>query len=123
MCSSAPTGSGKTAIGNLALVRFLAHRYSPTAKVVYLSPTKALSQEKYEAWYEDGFVKLCHRVNLTTVPLGTEPWHHLVTRWCCGQETPSLTRTRSWIFKQLQSCEFLMLLVLLLKAILTLVAA
>lgn len=61
MLISAPTGSGKTGVMELAILRLLSQRLDPSGaslaaplagsrKVVYLAPTKALVQEKHRDW-------------------------------------------------------------------------
>ena len=56
---SAPTGSGKTGVMELAMIRLFSKRitadgsFSPpagAAKVVYLAPMRALVQEKVKSW-------------------------------------------------------------------------
>ncbi|KAK0567856.1 ATP-dependent DNA helicase MER3 [Tilletia horrida] len=46
---SAPTGSGKTVVFELAIIRMLQKR-SSSAKAVYLAPTKALCSERAKDW-------------------------------------------------------------------------
>jgi ATP-dependent DNA helicase HFM1/MER3 len=47
---SAPTGSGKTALFELAMIRLF--ETQPIKKIVYLSPMRALCTEKYTLWSE-----------------------------------------------------------------------
>ena len=48
---AAPTASGKTVIGELAILRtLLNHQNTSHEKVVYIAPYKALSYEKLEEW-------------------------------------------------------------------------
>ncbi|XP_063216093.1 probable ATP-dependent DNA helicase HFM1 [Bacillus rossius redtenbacheri] len=51
---SAPTGSGKTAIFEMAIIRLLAKveelKYSGDFKIVYMAPVKALCTERYNDW-------------------------------------------------------------------------
>lgn len=47
---AAPTGSGKTAIHELALCRLIDLKTGEPMKVVYLAPTKALCQQKWNEW-------------------------------------------------------------------------
>jgi ATP-dependent DNA helicase HFM1/MER3 len=60
---SAPTGAGKTAIFEMAMARFIGtdlqnprvdqnglQRLSKNRKVVYIAPSKALCEERYEDW-------------------------------------------------------------------------
>jgi activating signal cointegrator complex subunit 3 len=44
----APTGSGKTIVAELAILRLF--REQPSAKVVYVAPMKALARERLEDW-------------------------------------------------------------------------
>ncbi|KAE8233719.1 hypothetical protein CF326_g1242 [Tilletia indica] len=46
---SAPTGSGKTVVFELAIIRMLQDK-NASAKAVYLAPTKALCSERYKDW-------------------------------------------------------------------------
>ncbi|XP_075918765.1 putative ATP-dependent DNA helicase HFM1 [Petromyzon marinus] len=48
----APTGSGKTVIFELAIIRLLMECQGPSynAKVIYMAPIKALCREKFEDW-------------------------------------------------------------------------
>jgi ATP-dependent DNA helicase HFM1/MER3 len=48
---SAPTGSGKTAIMELAICRLLVEHKAQDFKVVYQCPTKALCSERYGDWH------------------------------------------------------------------------
>ena len=45
---SQPTGSGKTIVSELAILRLLSHR--PGKKVVYIAPLKALARERLDDW-------------------------------------------------------------------------
>lgn len=47
---SAPTGSGKTVLLELAICKLTSQKASDNAKVVYVAPTKALCKEKAEQW-------------------------------------------------------------------------
>ncbi|KAJ3288448.1 Sec63, partial [Borealophlyctis nickersoniae] len=47
---SAPTGSGKTVIMELAIIRLLMRPDGDNAKVVYMAPTKALCNERTKDW-------------------------------------------------------------------------
>lgn len=47
---SAPTGSGKTVIMELAMCRLIAESQGQDFKVVYLAPTKSLCSERYRDW-------------------------------------------------------------------------
>lgn len=45
---TAPTGSGKTVVFELAILRML--EYDPSAKAVYMAPTKSLCSERFRDW-------------------------------------------------------------------------
>lgn len=47
---SAPTGSGKTVLFELAICRLVNQKGNENAKIVYISPTKALCSEKADHW-------------------------------------------------------------------------
>ncbi|KAJ4393931.1 ATP-dependent DNA helicase MER3 [Gnomoniopsis smithogilvyi] len=47
---SAPTGSGKTVLFELAICKLANQRDNENAKIVYIAPTKALCREKAEQW-------------------------------------------------------------------------
>lgn len=47
--SSAPTGSGKTALIELAMIRILSSVKSE-GKIIYMAPTKALCSQKAKEW-------------------------------------------------------------------------
>ena len=56
---AAPTGSGKTGVMELAILRVMSHFIDPTgafklnpgaAKIIYLAPIRALVQEKVKEW-------------------------------------------------------------------------
>lgn len=47
---SAPTGSGKTAILELAICRLVSVSRSSQYKIVYMAPTKSLCAERYRDW-------------------------------------------------------------------------
>ncbi|KAJ3160157.1 Sec63 [Geranomyces michiganensis] len=49
---SAPTGSGKTCIMELAILRLLAQPGGENAKVIYVAPTKALCNERTKDWQQ-----------------------------------------------------------------------
>lgn len=59
----APTGSGKTIISELALLRLLTRQ--PGAKAVYIAPLKALARERLEDWRR----KMGQLLGLTVVEL------------------------------------------------------
>ena len=61
---SAPTGSGKTVIFELAIMRMLATG-DPQAKAVYVAPTKALCTERANDWIKRLQPLDCSVVELT----------------------------------------------------------
>ncbi|KAF8582310.1 P-loop containing nucleoside triphosphate hydrolase protein [Ramaria rubella] len=50
MVISAPTGSGKTVLFELSLIRLLMKNNSHDVKCVYMAPTKALCSERFRDW-------------------------------------------------------------------------
>ncbi|MFX1520512.1 MAG: DEAD/DEAH box helicase, partial [Promethearchaeota archaeon] len=70
---AAPTASGKTVIGELAILRTLInHQAVSNKKVVYIAPYKALSYEKLEEW-TNKFVPLGYNVYVSTGETEIEP--------------------------------------------------
>jgi len=70
---AAPTASGKTVIGELAILRALInHQDDSNKKVVYIAPYKALSYEKLEEW-TNKFEPLGYNVYVTTGETEIEP--------------------------------------------------
>ena len=61
---SSPTGSGKTCVLELALVKLFST--NPAAKVVYMAPTKALCNERCEDWKAKFMEKVGMDVKLVT---------------------------------------------------------
>lgn len=49
---SAPTGSGKTALLELAICKLACEKHSDNTKIIYIAPTKALCKEKAEQWMQ-----------------------------------------------------------------------
>lgn len=47
---SAPTGSGKTTVFELAFLRMHSQGYSEKALAIYMAPTKALCAERANDW-------------------------------------------------------------------------
>ncbi|KAF9495867.1 P-loop containing nucleoside triphosphate hydrolase protein [Pleurotus eryngii] len=75
---SAPTGSGKTVIFELAIIRMLtrARETNPMAKCVYMSPTKALCSERFRDWstkFDPLGIKCCELTG-DTVQFGKGVW-------------------------------------------------
>ena len=52
MVVAAPTGSGKTVIHELAIIRLIAESSKKSTKTVYVAPNKALCQQKLREWEE-----------------------------------------------------------------------
>ena len=52
MVVAAPTGSGKTVIHELAIIRLIAESSKKMTKTVYVAPNKALCQQKLREWEE-----------------------------------------------------------------------
>ena len=53
MVVSAPTGSGKTVILELAIIRVMSKAMTPSSvKCVYMAPSKALCKQKHLEWSE-----------------------------------------------------------------------
>nr|DBA11289.1 TPA_inf: MER3 [Testicularia cyperi] len=91
---SAPTGSGKTVLFELALLRMLQHE-PESAKAVYLAPTKALCAEKTRDWTRRfgslsvGVIELTgdsvyglHMARKSRIIVTTpEKWDSLTRRW------------------------------------------
>ncbi|MHA2060916.1 MAG: DEAD/DEAH box helicase [Candidatus Sifarchaeia archaeon] len=70
---AAPTASGKTVIGELAILRALIHHQDDfNKKVVYIAPYKALSYEKLDEW-TNKFEPLGYNVYVTTGETEIEP--------------------------------------------------
>ena len=70
---AAPTASGKTVIGELAILRALInHQDDFNKKVVYIAPYKALSYEKLDEW-TNKFEPLGYNVYVTTGETEIEP--------------------------------------------------
>ncbi|CCA76367.1 related to HFM1-DNA/RNA helicase [Serendipita indica DSM 11827] len=76
MVVSAPTGSGKTVLFELAIVNMLKNGNNPNLKCIYVAPTKALCYEKFKDWH-DKFSKLgvqCCELTGDTVFYGKGAW-------------------------------------------------
>ncbi|RUS86869.1 hypothetical protein EGW08_005348, partial [Elysia chlorotica] len=98
LVASAPTGSGKTVIFELALIRLLAKSEFPELrrKIIYMAPMKALCSERYTDWNNkfgnlgincleitgdtelDDFSKLVNANLICTTP---EKWDSVSRRW------------------------------------------
>ncbi|EPQ25851.1 uncharacterized protein PFL1_06526 [Pseudozyma flocculosa PF-1] len=91
---SAPTGSGKTVIFELAILRML-QSGPPESKAVYLAPTKALCSEKTQDWTRrfqhqdcpvveltgDSFAGLAAARKCRLIVSTPEKWDSLTRRW------------------------------------------
>ncbi|KAI5955898.1 HFM1 [Candida jiufengensis] len=91
---SAPTGSGKTALFELAILR--ANEYSDDFKVLYLAPTKALCSERKDDWTQkfsslgitvgmltgDSSFKEAENVRTSKIIISTpEKWDMITRKW------------------------------------------
>lgn len=99
---SAPTGSGKTALFELAIIRLLHHAKESgrVFKCVYVSPTKALCAERCRDWnakFGTLGIKCCELTGDTAIPNNSvwgdakkasiiittaEKWDSLTRTWC-----------------------------------------
>ncbi|KAK0497004.1 hypothetical protein EDD18DRAFT_1462647 [Armillaria luteobubalina] len=79
MVTSAPTGSGKTVLFELAIIQMLTETNSATdnsVKCVYMAPTKALCSERYRDWtakFSSLGIKCCELTG-DTVHFGKGVW-------------------------------------------------
>ncbi|KAI0076468.1 P-loop containing nucleoside triphosphate hydrolase protein [Panus rudis PR-1116 ss-1] len=76
MVISAPTGSGKTVLFELAIIRMLVNARGGTPKCIYVAPTKALCSEKFRDWttkFQPLGVKCCELTG-DTVHFGKSAW-------------------------------------------------
>ncbi|EGN95664.1 hypothetical protein SERLA73DRAFT_76746 [Serpula lacrymans var. lacrymans S7.3] len=109
---SAPTGSGKTVLFELAIIRMVSASFptAKTARCVYVAPTKALCTEKYQEWVNKfgGLGIKCSELTGDTVHFGKSAWGDaknaqiIVTT---GEKWDSLTRNwdeQSRILSQIQ---------------------
>ncbi|KAI9654435.1 MAG: Sec63 [Alyxoria varia] len=97
---SAPTGSGKTAIFELAICRLFSKQYPPSGqagfKVVYQAPTKALCSERQKDWQkkfsylglrceeltgDSDPSKLHHVENADIIVTTPEKWDSITRKW------------------------------------------
>ncbi|KAJ3270593.1 ATP-dependent DNA helicase MER3 [Terramyces sp. JEL0728] len=86
----APTGSGKTVIFELAILSLLRTNTSP--KIVYIAPTKALCQERFEDWQK----RFSFQVSLITGDVSQSSNYNLLVT--TPEKFDSITRTSSTIF-------------------------
>ncbi|THH19463.1 hypothetical protein EW146_g1691 [Bondarzewia mesenterica] len=101
MVISAPTGSGKTVLFELAIIRMImtSGNQANAAKCVYMAPTKALCSERFRDW-ESKFrglgIKCCEMTG-DTVAFGQSAWgdaRNATIIVTTGEKWDSLTR--SW---------------------------
>jgi ATP-dependent DNA helicase HFM1/MER3 len=77
---SAPTGAGKTAIFEMGIARFLStglkshQRITKHRKIVYIAPSKALCEERYEDWSQR-LSKLYMGIQIAIITGDAEPGH------------------------------------------------
>ncbi|KAI0062246.1 P-loop containing nucleoside triphosphate hydrolase protein [Artomyces pyxidatus] len=99
MVISSPTGSGKTVLFELSIIRMLMNPSKMGSKCVYLAPTKALCSERFRDWsskFEPLGMKCCELTG-DTVQFGNGAWGEaknatiIITT---GEKWDSLTR--SW---------------------------
>ncbi|KAL9715296.1 ATP-dependent DNA helicase MER3 [Leucoagaricus gongylophorus] len=73
---SAPTGSGKTVLFELAIVALLSQPESAQSRIVYMAPTKALCSERYRDWvtkFDSLGIKTCELTG-DTLQFGNGAW-------------------------------------------------
>ncbi|XP_071950834.1 probable ATP-dependent DNA helicase HFM1 [Antedon mediterranea] len=93
---SAPTGSGKTAVFELAIVRLLSFGNISSFKIVYMAPMKALCSERCQDWQEkfsalnikcseltgDTEEEECQQLHNSSIILTTpEKWDSMSRKW------------------------------------------
>ncbi|EIN07088.1 P-loop containing nucleoside triphosphate hydrolase protein [Punctularia strigosozonata HHB-11173 SS5] len=94
---SAPTGSGKTVLFELAMIRILMNDRAGRSKCVYMAPTKALCAERARDWatkFEGIGVKCCELTG-DTAQFGSSAWgdaRHASIIVTTGEKWDSLTR-------------------------------
>ncbi|KAJ3740516.1 hypothetical protein DFH05DRAFT_1509141 [Lentinula detonsa] len=101
MVISAPTGSGKTVLFELAIIEMLtkARETGELVKCVYVAPTKALCSERYRDWaskFEPLGIKCCELTG-DTIHFGKSAWgdaKNATIIIATGEKWDSLTR--SW---------------------------
>ncbi|KAJ3837994.1 P-loop containing nucleoside triphosphate hydrolase protein [Lentinula raphanica] len=99
MVISAPTGSGKTVLFELAIIKMLseARETGELVKCVYVAPTKALCSERYKDWankFEPLGIKCCELTG-DTVQFGKSAWgdaKNATIIITTGEKWDSLTR-------------------------------
>lgn len=93
---SAPTGSGKTVIMELAILRILDQLKTGRAKVVYQAPTKSLCGERYRDWQtkfsifdvccaeltgDTDYSSLRNVANASIIITTPEKWDSITRKW------------------------------------------
>ncbi|CAL1705677.1 unnamed protein product [Somion occarium] len=76
MVISSPTGSGKTVLFELSIIRMLSAAHGRASKCIYVAPTKALCSEKYRDWttkFQPLGIKCCELTG-DTVHFGKSAW-------------------------------------------------
>ncbi|TDL24911.1 P-loop containing nucleoside triphosphate hydrolase protein [Rickenella mellea] len=99
MVVSAPTGSGKTVLFELALIDMLitASKTNSNTKCVYMAPTKALCSERHKDWtakFEPMGIKCCEMTG-DTAQFGKDAWgdaKNATIIITTGEKWDSLTR-------------------------------
>ena len=106
---SAPTGSGKTAIFELAICRLLRHdtQGPDCPKIVYQAPTKALCGERYRDWRkkfsflglhcdeltgDSDYTQLGHIEKARIIITTPEKWDSVTRRWKDRKKTMQLVK-------------------------------
>lgn len=97
MVVAAPTGSGKTVIHEVAIVRLLSQESSKPPKIVYVAPNKALCQQRMREWNAK-FTPLGQRVLEVTGDIDFKQCLRLVAQANVIITTPEKwdSLTRSW---------------------------
>ncbi|KAF9075685.1 Sec63 Brl domain-containing protein [Rhodocollybia butyracea] len=112
MVVSAPTGSGKTVLFELAIIKMLSdvQHTSQAVKCIYVAPTKALCSERYRDWaskFDPLGIKCCELTG-DTVHFGKSAWGDAKSATIIittGEKWDSLTRNwddHSQILSQIQ---------------------
>ncbi|KAJ3930521.1 MAG: DEAD-domain-containing protein [Lentinula lateritia] len=99
MVISAPTGSGKTVLFELAIIKMLseAQETGQSVKSIYVAPTKALCSERYRDWankFEPLGIKCCELTG-DTIHFGKSAWgdaKNATIIITTGEKWDSLTR-------------------------------
>lgn len=93
---SAPTGSGKTVIMELAICRILSQSKTSDFKVVYLAPTKSLCAERHKDWQpkfgaldlqcaeltgDTEYAQLRNVQNANVIITTPEKWDSITRKW------------------------------------------